>query len=147
VNFRLGLTTVLLVLFAVAGCSEDVTTPSGQPEIDRLAGVWHVISDTWGETTRPWPEGSTYWHFKHDGHYCSETRVGHGYGITACGEVTRSLVLTEVFHTGTVKKFQLVLSEDGASLSSYIIEASGPTADRYDLVRSADRDAIDCECE
>ena len=141
---RFRLATATLALIAVTGCSEDSTAPSSH---DQLAGVWQVTSSTWGESTMLFPEGSTYWHFKSDGQYCIETRTGHGYGVFACGQVPRSLVLTVVFPSGTVRKSQLVLSEDGESLSSHTIEATGPAADRHDLVRSADRDATDCECD
>lgn len=139
--------TVILALIAVAACSEDSTAPGGQQELDRVAGVWHVVSRTWNETTTPFPEGNTYWHFKNDGQYCSETITGHGYRIWACGEVTRSLVLTEIYPSEVIRKSQLVLAADGDSLSSRLIEATGPVSTRFDLVRAVDREAIACDCE
>ena len=144
---RFRLASAILALIAVVGCSEDSTAPSGQQEFDQLAGVWQVTSSTWGESTTLFPEGSTYWHFKSDGQYCIETRTGHGYDIWACGQVSPNLVLAVAAPSGAVRTSQLVLSEDGESLSSHIIEATGPAADRYDMMRSDDRDATDCECD
>jgi hypothetical protein len=147
VSDRLRLATVILALIAVAACSEDGTSTVGQQEVDLLAGSWQVISYTDGDNTVPWPEGINYWHFKNDGQCCTEDKNGYGYYVFSCGQVSRSLLLTEVYHSGFVRESQLVLSQDGDSLSSQRIEATGPGSDRIDLVRSADRDTTDCECD
>lgn len=144
---RPRLAIAILALIAVAACSDNGTAPDGGDRFDRLAGVWHVISATWGQSTTDYPAGSAYWHFKNDGQYYIETRTGHGYGVFACGQATPKLTMTVVCPSGTVMKLRLILSEDGESLCSLLIEATGPAADRYDLVRTTDRETIDYDCE
>lgn len=144
---RLRLAIAILALIAVAACSDNSTAPDGGDRLDRLAGVWHVVSATWGQSTIDYPEGSTYWHFKNDGQYYIETRTGHGYGVFACGQVTPRFFMTVVCPSGTVEKSRLVLSEDGESLRSLLVEATGPAADRYDLLRTTDRETMDLDCE
>ena len=144
---RLLLLSALVALFRVGACSDDGAAPYGQQEIARLAGSWMVISYTDNDNTVPWPAGINYWHFKSDGQCCTEDRNGSGYYTFSCGQVSGGLLLTEEYHSGLVRESQLILSQDGDSLSSRRTAATGTGSDRVDLVRTTDRDATDCGCD
>jgi len=147
-NQRLVLLAAVLALIFVAACSDNGTTPGDQEDVERLVGVWHVISVTSGETTTQLPEGNIYWHFKTGGEFCDENRNAYGeYMVLVCGEVGCDLVLSEEWQGEIIRKSQLVLSAGGDSLSTRIIEASVIAADRIDLVRADERDPVECECE
>ena len=143
---RLLLLAAIAVLVGVGACDDDGTSPVGRQEVARLAGSWVVISFTDGDNTIPWPEG-IYWHFKEDGQCCTEDQNGYGYYVFSCGQVSEGLVLTEEYHSGLVRESQLVISQDGDSLSAWKTEAGGPGSARIDLVRSASRAAANCNCD